>query len=79
MTRIATTTAAAPQAELIDTELTGSAAAARHIAEGCLVDGPVGRVGLELEALFRPCRSPPPAGLGRDLRRHQMAAPAARR
>lgn len=50
MTRIATTTAAAPQPELIDTELTGSAAAARHIAEGCLVDGPVGRVGLELEA-----------------------------
>lgn len=31
-------------------ELTDSAAAARDIAEACLVDGPLGRVGLELEA-----------------------------
>ncbi|OBI11302.1 ergothioneine biosynthesis glutamate--cysteine ligase EgtA [Mycobacterium sp. E2462] len=31
-------------------ELTDSQAAARHIAEACLADGPVGRVGLELEA-----------------------------
>lgn len=31
-------------------ELTDSAAAARDIAEACLADGPLGRVGLELEA-----------------------------
>jgi glutamate--cysteine ligase len=31
-------------------ELADSKAAAHHIADGCLVDGPLGRVGLELEA-----------------------------
>jgi glutamate--cysteine ligase len=52
MTRIATTPAAPQLAghQPDDTELTGSAAVAQHIADGCLVDGPLGRVGLELEA-----------------------------
>ncbi len=51
MTRIATT--AGPQLSNIDVanaELTSSAAVAQHVADGCLVDGPVGRVGLEIEA-----------------------------
>ncbi|MCH9733796.1 MAG: ergothioneine biosynthesis glutamate--cysteine ligase EgtA [Actinomycetia bacterium] len=30
--------------------LAGSEVAARHLADGCLTDGPVGRVGLEIEA-----------------------------
>ncbi|MDT5175748.1 MAG: glutamate--cysteine ligase, partial [Mycobacterium sp.] len=52
MTRIATTPAAPQLAghQPDDTELTGSAAVAQHIADGCLVDGSLGRVGLELEA-----------------------------
>jgi glutamate--cysteine ligase len=33
-----------------DSELTSSQDAAQHIADGCLIDGPLGRVGLELEA-----------------------------
>jgi len=33
-----------------DSELTSSADAAQYIADGCLTDGPTGRVGLELEA-----------------------------
>jgi glutamate--cysteine ligase len=33
-----------------DSELTSSEAAAQYIAEGCLIDGPLGRVGLEMEA-----------------------------
>ncbi len=33
-----------------DSELTSSQAAAAYIAGGCLVDGPLGRVGLEMEA-----------------------------
>jgi len=33
-----------------DTEITSFAAAAQYIADGCLVDGPLGRVGLEMEA-----------------------------
>jgi glutamate--cysteine ligase len=33
-----------------DSELTSALAAAQHIAETCLSDGPVGRVGLEVEA-----------------------------
>ncbi|OBG36863.1 ergothioneine biosynthesis glutamate--cysteine ligase EgtA [Mycobacterium alsense] len=32
------------------TEIADSAAAAKYVAEGCLIDGPVRRVGLELEA-----------------------------
>ena len=43
-------------------ELSCSAAVARHIADGCLADGPVGRVGLEIEAhcfdLADPLRRP---------------------
>jgi glutamate--cysteine ligase len=35
---------------LKDAEITSSAAAAQHIADGCLVDAPLGRVGLEMEA-----------------------------
>src|SRR3954453_4341127 len=52
MTRIATTPAAPQLAghQPDDTELSGSAAVAQHIADGCLVDGSLGRVGLELEA-----------------------------
>ncbi|WP_343603279.1 ergothioneine biosynthesis glutamate--cysteine ligase EgtA [Mycobacterium sp.] len=37
-------------ARLRDGELAGSAAAAHYIAEGCLADAPLGRVGLEVEA-----------------------------
>ncbi len=33
-----------------DSEMADSAAAAQYIADGCLVDGSVGRIGLELEA-----------------------------
>ncbi|MEB4207484.1 ergothioneine biosynthesis glutamate--cysteine ligase EgtA [Mycobacterium sp. 94-17] len=39
-----------PAAELNITELADSVAVAHYVAEGCLVDGPLGRVGLELEA-----------------------------
>jgi glutamate--cysteine ligase len=37
-------------ARLADDELADSSAAARHITDRCLLDGPVGRVGLEIEA-----------------------------
>ena len=37
-------------ARLADGELASASAAAQHIAETCLSDGPVGRVGLEIEA-----------------------------
>lgn len=52
MTFGATTAAASPlgNARPDDVEMTSSAAAAKYIADGCLVDGPLGRVGLELEA-----------------------------
>ncbi|MGA7053188.1 MAG: glutamate-cysteine ligase family protein, partial [Mycobacterium sp.] len=36
--------------QLKDVEIPSSTAAARYIADGCLVDAPVGRVGLEMEA-----------------------------
>lgn len=36
--------------ELVEAELDSSAAVAQHIADGCLVDGPLARVGLEVEA-----------------------------
>jgi glutamate--cysteine ligase len=43
-------------------EMTDSSAAAKYIAESCLIDGPVRRVGLELEAHCHdpadPCRRP---------------------
>ena len=49
-------------ARLSDGELASAAAAAQHIAETCLADGPVGRVGLEIEAhcfdLAEPHRRP---------------------
>lgn len=35
---------------LDEVELTSSAVAAQYIAEGCLADGPLGRVGVEMEA-----------------------------
>jgi glutamate--cysteine ligase len=38
------------QSRLADGELASSAAAARYIGDTCLSDGPVGRVGLEVEA-----------------------------
>ena len=45
-----------------DTELTSANSAAQHIAQTCLTDGPVGRVGLEIEAhcfdLADPARRP---------------------
>lgn len=51
MTRIAATAGSQlDKIDLANEELTSSAAVAVHIAEGCLVDGPLGRVGLELEA-----------------------------
>ena len=34
----------------VDTELTSANSAALHIGETCLTDGPVGLVGLEIEA-----------------------------
>ena len=43
-------TGADPTPELNIAELADSAAVAQYIAEGCLVDAPLGRVGLELEA-----------------------------
>ncbi|KAA1250129.1 ergothioneine biosynthesis glutamate--cysteine ligase EgtA [Mycobacterium simiae] len=43
----APSTAAAPQ---LDSEITSVEAAGEYIADSCLVDGPLGRVGLELEA-----------------------------
>jgi len=36
--------------ELTSTELPGAEVAAQHLVEGCLTRGPVGRVGLEIEA-----------------------------
>ncbi len=52
MTFAASTTAASQldSARPADTEIASSSAAAEYIAEGCLVDGPLGRVGVELEA-----------------------------
>ncbi|TDK92274.1 ergothioneine biosynthesis glutamate--cysteine ligase EgtA [Mycobacterium paragordonae] len=51
MTRIAATAGSQlDKIDLANEELTSSAAVAVHIAEGCLIDGPLGRVGLELEA-----------------------------
>lgn len=43
-------TGADPAPELKIAELTDSTAVAQYIADGCLVDAPLGRVGLELEA-----------------------------
>lgn len=43
-------TGADPAPELKDADLTDSVAVAQYVAEGCLVDAPLGRVGLELEA-----------------------------
>jgi len=49
-------------ARLADAELASSSAAAQYIADTCLSDGPVGRVGLEIEAHCydpaEPCRRP---------------------
>jgi glutamate--cysteine ligase len=50
---LAAITAAASQLDTTrpaHSELTGSPDAAQYIADGCLTDGPLGRVGLELEA-----------------------------
>src|SRR6201996_8231050 len=50
---LAATTAATAQldsARSADTEMADSSAAAQYIADGCLADGPLGRVGLEVEA-----------------------------
>lgn len=50
---LAAITAAASQldaARPADCELTSSEEAAQYIADGCLIDGPPGRVGLEMEA-----------------------------
>jgi glutamate--cysteine ligase len=48
--------------DVADTELTSANSAARLISETCLTDGPVGRVGLEIEAhcfdLANPARRP---------------------
>lgn len=45
-----------------DIELPSASAAAQHITEGCLIDAPLGRVGLEVEAHcfdpVEPCRRP---------------------
>ncbi|HLR98767.1 ergothioneine biosynthesis glutamate--cysteine ligase EgtA [Mycolicibacillus parakoreensis] len=59
LARPATRPAAAPAA---GAELAGSAAAAAYLTERCLLDGPIGRVGLEIEAhcfdLAEPRRRP---------------------
>ncbi|OBA58745.1 ergothioneine biosynthesis glutamate--cysteine ligase EgtA [Mycobacterium sp. 1100029.7] len=50
---LAAITAVASQlddARLADSELASSEEAAQYIADGCLIDGPVARVGLEMEA-----------------------------
>src|ERR1700722_9292731 len=50
---LAAITAATPQLETTrpaESEMADSAAAAQYIADGCLIDGPLGRIGLELEA-----------------------------
>jgi glutamate--cysteine ligase len=50
---LAAITAAAAQLDSTrpaESELTSSEAAAQYIADGCLMDGPLGRVGLEMEA-----------------------------
>jgi glutamate--cysteine ligase len=50
---LAAITAAASQldaARPADSEVTSSEEAAQYIADGCLIDGPLGRVGLEMEA-----------------------------
>ncbi|CDO85743.1 ergothioneine biosynthesis glutamate--cysteine ligase EgtA [Mycobacterium triplex] len=50
---LAAVTAAASQldaARPADSELSTSEEAAQYIADGCLIDGPLGRVGLEMEA-----------------------------
>ncbi len=41
---------ASPASEIKDAEMANSLVAAHHIADGCLVDAPLGRVGLEMEA-----------------------------
>ncbi len=52
MTFAAITTAASQldTPGIAETELASSSAAAQYIADGCLVDAPLGRVGLEMEA-----------------------------
>ncbi|MEO8815485.1 MAG: ergothioneine biosynthesis glutamate--cysteine ligase EgtA [Mycobacterium sp.] len=52
MTLAATNDAAsqADRTDPFDTELASSSAAAQHIIDSCLVDAPIGRVGLEVEA-----------------------------
>src|SRR5258708_39078365 len=50
---LAAITAAASQldaARPADSEVTSTEEAAQYIADGCLIDGPLGRVGLEMEA-----------------------------
>jgi glutamate--cysteine ligase len=50
---LAAITAATPQLDTTrpaESEMADSAAAAQYIADGCLTDGPLGRIGLELEA-----------------------------
>jgi glutamate--cysteine ligase len=42
--------ATAAASRLKDAEIASSSAAAQYIADGCLVDGPLGRIGLEMEA-----------------------------
>ena len=51
-----------------------------HIGADCLTDGPVGRVGLEIEAHCFDLADPrAPPGLGRAHRRSSRALPAAAR
>lgn len=61
MTFVATSQSGAPVAADAR-QLTGSVDAASHIAEASLIDGPLGRVGLEIEAhcfhVSDPCRRP---------------------
>lgn len=59
---MARTTTSGSVADCAECELTSAEAAAEHIVDGCLIDGPVGRVGLEIEAhcfdLADPTRRP---------------------
>ncbi len=52
-------------ARLADDEFASASAAAQFISDGCLADGPVARVGLEIEAhCYDPADPAPPSELG---------------
>ena len=76
-----TTTSGPPCARTNPTaEFSSAAGAALHIGGDCLQDGPVGKVGLEIEAHCFDLRRPDaPPEVGRAHRRHRAGARTARR